>query len=148
MNMKNSAPTKDDCLIRTLGLTRIYRLGSAEVVGVVDINLQIPPGDLVVLKGESGSGKSTLLALLGGLDHPTAGELVVAGQNLRETTPAQLNRYRREIVGMVFQTFNLLPTLTVIENPPRPLSGPAFRRRNAEDGHCARTHQQPIPRSR
>jgi putative ABC transport system ATP-binding protein len=114
--MKNSAPTKDDCLIRTLGLTRIYRLGSAEVVGVVDINLQIPPGDLVVLKGESGSGKSTLLALLGGLDHPTAGELVVAGQNLRETTPAQLNRYRREIVGMVFQTFNLLPTLTVIEN--------------------------------
>jgi len=103
-------------LIHALGLTRIYRLGSAEVVGVIDIDLQIPSGELVVLKGDSGSGKSTLLALLGGLDHPTGGELVVAGRNLLEATPAQLNRYRREVVGMVFQSFNLLPTLTVIEN--------------------------------
>ena len=106
----------NDSLIHAQGLTRIYRLGSAEVVGVIDINLEIPPGELVVLKGDSGSGKSTLLALLGGLDHPTNGELVVAGQNLRGAKPEQLNRYRREVVGMVFQSFNLLPTLTVIEN--------------------------------
>jgi putative ABC transport system ATP-binding protein len=113
MTMNNS---EDRTLIRAQGLTRIYRLGSAEVVGVLDINLEVPAGELVVLKGDSGSGKSTLLALLGGLDHPTGGELVVAGQNLRGATPAELNRYRREVVGMVFQSFNLLPTLTVIEN--------------------------------
>lgn len=106
----------NDSLILAQDLTRIYHLGSAEVVGVKGINLQIPSGELVVLKGDSGSGKSTLLALLGGLDHPTGGDLVVAGQNLRGATPAQLNRYRREVVGMVFQSFNLLPTLTVIEN--------------------------------
>jgi putative ABC transport system ATP-binding protein len=108
--------SEDRTLIRAQGLTRIYHLGPAEVVGVLDINLEVPAGELVVLKGNSGSGKSTLLALLGGLDHPTRGELVVGGQNLQEATPAQLNRYRREVVGMVFQSFNLLPTLTVIEN--------------------------------
>lgn len=106
----------NDSLIRAEGLTRIYRLGPTEVVGVIDIDLRIFPGELVVLKGDSGSGKSTLLALLGGLDRPTRGELEVSGRNLLEATPAQLNTYRREIVGMVFQSFNLLPTLTVLEN--------------------------------
>jgi putative ABC transport system ATP-binding protein len=108
--------SEDRTLIHAKGLTRIYHLGSTEVVGVLDINLEIPAGELVVLKGNSGSGKSTLLALLGGLDHATRGELVVGGENLQETTPARLNRYRREVVGMVFQSFNLLPTLTVMEN--------------------------------
>jgi putative ABC transport system ATP-binding protein len=108
--------SEDRVLIRAQGLTRIYHLGSAQVIGVLDVNLEIPAGELVVLKGNSGSGKSTLLALLGGLDHPTGGELIVAGQNLQAAKPAQLNRYRREVVGMVFQSFNLLPTLTVIEN--------------------------------
>lgn len=107
----NAAP-----LIRARGLTRIYRLGPAEVAGVMDIDLHISAGELVVLKGDSGSGKSTLLALLGGLDHPTEGELEVAGRNLLDATPSQLNTYRREVVGMVFQSFNLLPTLTVLEN--------------------------------
>ncbi len=113
---KIMSPSEDRTLIRAQGLTRIYHLGSAEVVGVLDIDLEIAAGELVVLKGNSGSGKSTLLALLGGLDHPTGGELVVAGQDLQAATPVQLNRYRREVVGMVFQSFNLLPTLTVIEN--------------------------------
>jgi putative ABC transport system ATP-binding protein len=108
--------SEDSSLVRARNLTRIYRLGASEVVGVIDVNLQILPGELVVLKGDSGSGKSTLLALLAGLDHPTGGELAVAGRNLREAAPTELNRYRREVVGMVFQSFNLLPTLTVIEN--------------------------------
>lgn len=103
-------------LIRARGLTRIYRLGPAEVAGILDVDLHISAGELVVLKGDSGSGKSTLLALLGGLDHPTDGELEVAGRNLLDATPSQLNTYRREVVGMVFQSFNLLPTLTVLEN--------------------------------
>jgi putative ABC transport system ATP-binding protein len=102
--------------IESKKLTRIYPLGAVDVVGIKDIDLRIPAGELVVLKGNSGSGKSTLLALLAGLDTPTQGQLRVAGQDLQKATPAELNRYRRETVGVVFQTFNLLPTLTVLEN--------------------------------
>ncbi|MEJ2723374.1 MAG: ABC transporter ATP-binding protein [Deltaproteobacteria bacterium] len=103
-------------LIFAQGLTRIYPLGATSVVGVQDIDLTISDGEMVVLKGNSGSGKSTLLALLGGLDLPTRGRLVVAGQNLQKATPKELNVYRRKVVGMIFQSFNLLPTLTVVEN--------------------------------
>ena len=106
----------EDPLINAEGLTRIYSLGSAEVIGIHEVTLKIPRGELVVLKGNSGSGKSTLLALLGGLDQPTRGRLVVDGQSLQDATPSQLNLYRRNTVGMVFQSFNLLPTLNVLEN--------------------------------
>ena len=123
MNDISDAP-----LIHAEGLTRIYSLGSAEVIGIHEVTLKIPRGELVVLKGNSGSGKSTLLALLGGLDQPTRGRLIVAGQNLQDATPSQLNLYRRNTVGMVFQSFNLLPTLTVIENVclPALLAGKAY----------------------
>ena len=90
------------------------------MVGLNNIDLHLSAGELVVLKGNSGSGKSTLLALLAGLDQPTNGELIVADQDLKYATPGQLTRYRREIVGMVFQSFNLLPTLTVVENVSLP----------------------------
>jgi ABC-type lipoprotein export system ATPase subunit len=113
--MAEDASHKDP-LILAQGLTRIYGLGSAEVVGVQDIDLAITSGELVLLKGDSGSGKSTLLGLLAGLDQPTRGYLKVAGRDLAQATSRQLDRYRRDRVGMVFQTFNLLPTLTVIEN--------------------------------
>jgi putative ABC transport system ATP-binding protein len=103
-------------LISAKALTRIYSLGSIEIVGVQDINLEISKGELVVLRGVSGSGKSTLLALLGGLDQPTRGRLTVDGHDLQDANPEQLNEYRRTTVGMIFQSFNLLPTLTVIEN--------------------------------
>jgi len=103
-------------IIAAIGLTRIYHLGSCEVVGLEAVDLEIASGELVVLKGNSGSGKSTLLALLAGLDQPTRGQLTVAGQDLRRASAAQLTRFRREVVGMVFQSFNLLPTLTVLEN--------------------------------
>ena len=115
-------------LIVAQNLTRIYKLGVAAVIGIQDVQLNIPGGEMVVIKGNSGSGKSTLLALLGGLDQPTSGRLTVAGQDLQKTTREQLNRYRRSVVGMVFQTFNLLPTLTVLENVclPALLAGRAF----------------------
>lgn len=107
---------RDRPFIEARKLTRIYPLGAVDVVGIKDIDLRIPAGELIVLKGNSGSGKSTLLALLAGLDIPTGGRLWVAGQDLQHATPAELNHYRRETVGVVFQTFNLLPTLTVLEN--------------------------------
>jgi putative ABC transport system ATP-binding protein len=103
-------------LISAKGLTRIYSLGSTEIIGVQDITLEISQGELVVLRGVSGSGKSTLLALLGGLDQPTRGRLTVDGHDLQDANPEQLNEYRRTTVGMIFQSFNLLPTLTVMEN--------------------------------
>lgn len=97
-------------------LTRIYKLGDSEVIGINDIGLDIAPGELVVLKGNSGSGKSTLLSLIAGLDRPTRGYLNVADHDLTKATPSDLTSFRREVVGMVFQSFNLMPTLNVVEN--------------------------------
>ena len=97
-------------------LTRIYSLGHSEVVGLNHVNFEIDAAELVVLKGESGSGKSTLLSLLAGLDRPTSGELTVAGRNLKHASATDLTHFRREVVGMVFQSFNLMPTLNVLEN--------------------------------
>ena len=98
------------------GLTRIYTLGDSEVVDIHEVDLAISEGELVVLKGNSGSGKSTLLSLLAGLDRPTRGELVVASHDLNKTSNSQLTHFRRQVVGMIFQSFNLLPTLNVFEN--------------------------------
>ncbi len=106
----------DGEIITAEKLTRIYTAGTTEVVGIQDIDLVISAGELIVLKGNSGSGKSTLLGLLGGLDQPTRGRLTVDGRDLQRASRKTLNRYRRDVVGMVFQTFNLLPTLTVLEN--------------------------------
>jgi len=124
-------------MVQAEQLTRIYRLGDAQVIGVIDLDLSIQPGELVVLKGNSGSGKSTLLALIAGLDQPTSGRLRVAGREVGRLDAAELTRYRREVVGMVFQTFNLLPTLSVLENVSLPAllagkAGPAVRARALE----------------
>jgi ABC-type lipoprotein export system ATPase subunit len=103
-------------LIRAEQLSRIYAMGSRRVVGVDRIDLCIESGHLAVIKGNSGSGKSTLLSLLAGLDQPTAGLLYVADHPLHQAAGTDLTRFRRTVVGMVFQSFNLLPTLTVMEN--------------------------------
>lgn len=97
-------------------LTRLYPMGTEQVVGVQDIDLRVPVGELVVIKGESGSGKSTLLALLAGLDRPTSGRLLVAGLAIENASASELTDFRRNSVGIVFQSFNLLPTLNVMEN--------------------------------
>lgn len=115
-------------VISAKGLTRLYKLGDSEVVGVNQIDLEIAAGELVVLKGNSGSGKSTLLSLLAGLDRPTRGDLIVASHDLNKTSDSQLTHFRRQVVGMVFQSFNLMPTLNVIENTclPALLAGKSF----------------------
>jgi putative ABC transport system ATP-binding protein len=107
-------------VIQARGLSRIYSLGANRVVGINNVDLDVREGALVALKGNSGSGKSSLLALLAGLDKPTSGVLTVAGQDLTTASQSQLTRYRRKTVGMVFQSFNLLPTLTVLENVSLP----------------------------
>jgi putative ABC transport system ATP-binding protein len=91
-------------------------MGRSEVVALCDVNLEISQGELVIIKGESGSGKTTLLSLLAGLDRPTGGSLTVAGVKLDRASSRELTEFRRKSVGIVFQSFNLLPTLTVLEN--------------------------------
>jgi ABC-type lipoprotein export system ATPase subunit len=103
-------------VIEAKNLSRIYSLGDSQVVGINQVDLRIAAGELVVLKGNSGSGKSTLLSLLAGLDRPTGGGLTVADHDLTQASPSELTQFRREVVGMVFQSFNLMPTLNVLEN--------------------------------
>jgi ABC-type lipoprotein export system ATPase subunit len=112
--MKTNPPP--DNIIEARNLSRVYPLGPSEVVGLDNVDLEILSGALVVLKGASGSGKSTLLALIAALDTPSQGELQVAGHDLLRLTERQKTAFRRRVVGMVFQSFNLLPTLSVQEN--------------------------------
>ena len=92
----------------------------AELDALAGITLRIEPGELVAITGPSGSGKSTLLHVAGGLDRPTEGEVLVDGINLAELSPTELARVRNETIGFVFQSFNLLPGLTVAENVALP----------------------------
>jgi len=103
-------------IVAARSLTRVYAMAHTQVVGLNGIDLDIMPGEMVVLKGDSGSGKSTLLALLAGLDRPTGGRLRVAGFDMTDLAPDRCDHFRRKVVGMVFQNFNLLPTLNVLEN--------------------------------
>lgn len=98
------------------GLSKTYRMGEVDVHALRDVDLDIFEGELVVLLGPSGSGKSTLLNILGGLDSPTSGEAWWRDHNLVGASDADLTRYRREHVGFVFQFYNLIPSLTVLEN--------------------------------
>ena len=101
---------------RTQDLTRVYGEGAAAVHALRGVNLEIPAGELVVLLGPSGSGKSTLLNLLGGLDRASGGQLWFFDRELSAMNEAQLTRYRRHHVGFVFQSYNLMPSLTAREN--------------------------------
>lgn len=101
---------------RARGISRIYRSGEVEVCALKDLDLDLFPGELVVLLGPSGSGKSTLLNILGGLDSPTAGSVRYRDHDLSLHDDAALTRYRREHVGFVFQFYNLIPSLTAREN--------------------------------
>ena len=103
-------------LLRLEHVDKIYRSGEVEVVALQDTCLDIQTGEFLVVIGPSGSGKSTLLNLLGGMDRPTHGHVWFQGQDLATASDRQLTRYRRSQVGFVFQFFNLVPTLTALEN--------------------------------
>jgi putative ABC transport system ATP-binding protein len=98
------------------GLTKVYHMGEVEVHALRGVDLELYAGEFVVLLGPSGSGKSTLLNILGGLDVPTTGSVHFRGQQLTEFDDAALTRYRRLNVGFVFQFYNLIPSLTALEN--------------------------------
>ena len=105
-----------DMIVNAEKLTRIYTRGTTEVVGIDGVDIQINPGEMIVFKGNSGCGNSTLLSLRAGLDRPTSGRLIVPEHDLATTPDKEMTFFRREVVGMVFQSFNLLPTLNVLEN--------------------------------
>ena len=98
------------------GLTKVYRMGEVEVLALRGIDLDFSEGEFIVLLGPSGSGKSTLLNILGGLDVPTSGTVVYRDHDLTVADDQALTRYRREHVGFVFQFYNLIPSLTALEN--------------------------------
>jgi putative ABC transport system ATP-binding protein len=102
-------------------ISRHYIMGESSVRAVEDVSLVIPAGEFLALLGSSGSGKSTLLNLMAGLDRPTSGSILSGGRNLAELSSLELARYRRDTVGMVFQSFNLLPRMTLEENVELPL---------------------------
>ena len=106
-------------MIRLVKASRSY--GSPPVAALDAISLDIGPGEFVAITGQSGSGKSTLLNLLGGLDHPTSGEVVVDSIHLESANDHELTLFRRTKLGMVFQFFNLLPAMTLVENVEMPL---------------------------
>lgn len=107
--------------IRAVNLTRTFMIGDNLVEALKGVDLQVPGGEFVALVGPSGSGKSTFLNLVGGLDHLTDGRLFVAGKELTSCSQAALTEHRRRRVGFVFQSFNLLPRLTAVENVALPL---------------------------
>lgn len=107
--------------IHTEELRRHYTMGTALIRALDGVSLEIREGEFVALLGASGSGKSSLLNLIGGLDHPTSGRIVVGGRNLGELSREELAIHRRHTVGMVFQAFNLIPRMTVSENVELPM---------------------------
>ena len=111
----------NDVLIDTNKLTRRYSVGKNAVAALSEVEFSVPRGEFTALVGPSGSGKSTLLNLIGGLDRPSSGEIRVDGLALSRASEQELVRYRRERVGFIFQSFNLLPTLTAVENVEAPL---------------------------
>jgi len=105
-----------ESLIQFDAVSKHYRMGEVEVTALDQFDLEIAAGEFVVLLGPSGCGKTTALNLLGGLDRPTSGRVLVQGQDISRYDDAELTGYRRGTVGFVFQFFNLIPTLTAAEN--------------------------------
>jgi putative ABC transport system ATP-binding protein len=120
-------------IIKTKTLSKIYEKGKIKVPALLDITLDVSEGQFIGIVGKSGSGKSTLLNLIGGLDRPTSGNIFFNGNDLAGMSRYELALHRRYAVGMIFQSFNLVPTLTAVENVILPLvfSGISKKKRKA-----------------
>ncbi len=108
-------------MIETKHVSKIYKMGELDLEVIKDLNLTIGSGEFIAIVGPSGSGKSTVLNILGGLDTPTKGEVVVDSVNITNLTTTQLAHFRGEKIGFIFQSFNLIPVLSVYENIEYPL---------------------------
>jgi ABC-type lipoprotein export system ATPase subunit len=118
-------------MIELRNVTRRYQQGENTVLALDDVSLRIEPEEFVAVTGESGSGKSTFLHLIGGLDKPDTGEVLVNGLALHAASDKELTQYRARDLGIVFQFFNLLPTLNVLENVCLPLEFQGIKFREA-----------------
>ncbi|MBK8316458.1 MAG: ABC transporter ATP-binding protein [Acidobacteria bacterium] len=103
-------------ILEARNVTREYRMSAETVRALSDVSVSIERGEFAAILGTSGSGKSTLLNLFGGLDRPTSGEILFDGKSLTPLTSLEMSRYRLNSVGMIFQNFNLIPTMTALEN--------------------------------
>jgi len=119
--MSSVSTSETAAAVRTESVCRHYPMGGSVIRAVDGISLSIERGEFVALLGQSGSGKSTLLNLLAGLDRPTSGSVVVQGRDLARMSSEDLAQYRRNDVGMVFQAFHLIPSMTITENVELPM---------------------------
>jgi putative ABC transport system ATP-binding protein len=137
-NLAQQAPVQTATAIAATALVRTYTMGAETVHAVDGVDLTVPSEEIAALLGPSGSGKSTLLNLIAGLDRPTSGSIVVHGRDLARMSARELARYRRETVGMIFQSFNLVPTMTLWQNVELPLRfAEVEREERAERVHAA-----------
>lgn len=110
------AQPSPSALIELAGVERSYELGGATVTALAGVDLEVGPGEFIVVLGPSGSGKTTLLNMIGALDSPTGGRVVIDGRDITEASRPELFRFRRHTVSFIFQTFNLFPALSALEN--------------------------------
>lgn len=103
-------------IIELKNVSKVYKVGDNEFKALDNIDISINKGEMVVVLGPSGAGKSTLLNLIGGMDTPTSGKIIIDGENIAECNENQLSEYRAENIGFIFQFYNILPSLTVKEN--------------------------------
>lgn len=103
-------------IVELKNVSKTYKTGEKEFKALENIDLSINKGELVVILGPSGAGKSTLLNLIGGMDSPTNGKLIIDGEDISKYSEEKLSEYRAENIGFIFQFYNILPTLTVLEN--------------------------------
>src|SRR6266576_1682278 len=124
-------------LLEARNVSKVYQMGTTSVIALDDVSLTVQEGEFVSIQGTSGSGKSTLLNMVGGLDHPTTGEVLFNSKALGPLGKKEMARYRRYSVGMIFQNFNLIPTMTAEENVGLALAFGGLRgnqrRRRAEE---------------
>jgi putative ABC transport system ATP-binding protein len=121
-----------DPVLQVRDLSKVYRAAGGEVAAVRGVSFAIEPGSVVAITGPSGSGKTTLLNLVSGLERPSGGEVIVAGQRLAELDADAATDFRRRHIGFVFQFFNLIPTMTAADNVAIPLLAEGLPRRTIE----------------
>ena len=134
MRATQAQHSNNHALIDLRNVFKNYETGAGEITVLKEINLQVQPGEFVSVVGPSGSGKSTLLNMISGIDRPTSGEVLVGGQAVHKLSENQLARWRGRNVGVIFQFFQLLPTLTVLENVMSPMEFcNVYRRRERKE---------------